>query len=176
MDAPQAPGPDPVPEPAGHLPVLLDRVLELLAPALSQSAGSPVVVDATLGMGGHSEALLNAHPRLRLVGLDRDPEALARSGARLAAYSDRVDLVHAVYDELPEVLERLGIDRIQGALFDLGVSSLQLDEARRGFSYAQDAPLDMRMDPTRGQTAGEVVNSYSAVDLARVLRVYGEER
>ncbi|WP_166276441.1 16S rRNA (cytosine(1402)-N(4))-methyltransferase RsmH [Motilibacter deserti] len=167
------------PEPA-HVPVLLERCLELLAPALAAGPegvdARPVVVDATLGMGGHSEALLRAHPHVRLVGLDRDPEALERSGRRLAAYSDRTALVHAVYDELPEVLDRLGITRVQGVLFDLGVSSLQLDEARRGFSYAQDAPLDMRMDPTRGITAEEVVNTYSAPDLARVLREYGEER
>ncbi|NHC45568.1 16S rRNA (cytosine(1402)-N(4))-methyltransferase RsmH [Motilibacter aurantiacus] len=163
-------------EQPAHVPVLLERCLELLAPALADRPEPPVVVDATLGMGGHSEALLQAHRTLRLVGLDRDPEALERSGRRLTAYSDRTTLVHAVYDELPEVLSRLGIGRVQGVLFDLGVSSLQLDEARRGFSYAQDAPLDMRMDPTRGITAGEVVNTYSAPELARVLREYGEER
>src|SRR4051812_18023240 len=112
MDAPQAPGPDradPAPEPAGHVPVLLERVLELLAPALSTEDGpgsadrAPVVVDATLGLGGHSEALLAAHPQVRLIGLDRDPEALARSGRRLARYAGRIELVHAVYDQLPSV-------------------------------------------------------------------------
>jgi 16S rRNA (cytosine1402-N4)-methyltransferase len=187
MDAPQAPGPDrddPAPGPAGHVPVLLDRVLELLAPALSgfaedgSGSGSrvPVVVDATLGLGGHSEALLAAHPRLRLIGLDRDPEALARSGRRLAHYAGRIELVHAVYDELPSVLAALDIDRISAALFDLGVSSMQLDLAERGFSYAQDAPLDMRMDPQDPITAEDVVNSYPVAQLARVLRDYGEER
>jgi 16S rRNA (cytosine1402-N4)-methyltransferase len=111
-----------------------------------------------------------------VVGLDRDPEALRRSGERLAAYADRVHLVHAVYDEFTEVLDELKIDRVDGVLFDLGVSSLQLDEADRGFAYAQDAPLDMRMDQSQGITAEEVVNTYSAGELARVLREYGEER
>ncbi len=157
-----------------HVPVLLDRTLTLLEPAI---AGRPAtVVDATLGMGGHTKALLAAHPQLTVVGLDRDPEALRRSGERLAPYADRTHLVHAVYDELTEVLEELKIPRIDGVLFDLGVSSLQLDEAGRGFAYAQDAPLDMRMDQSQGITAEEVVNTYSAGELARVLREYGEER
>ena len=135
-----------------------------------------VLVDATLGMGGHSEAMLQAFPELRLVGLDRDPDALDLSRARLAPFADRTTLVHAVYDELPEVLARLGLATVQGVLFDLGVSSLQLDEVSRGFSYAHDAPLDMRMDPTTGLTAADVVNTYPAGDLVRVLRRYGEER
>jgi 16S rRNA (cytosine1402-N4)-methyltransferase len=157
-----------------HVPVLRDRVLGLLAPALT---GHPaVVVDATLGMGGHSEALLEAHPDLTVIGLDRDPEALRRSGSRLDRFGARIQLVHAVYDELPEVLAAQGITEVDGILFDLGVSSLQLDEAARGFAYAQDAPLDMRMDPTRGITAEEIVNTYSAGELTRVIRVYGEER
>ena len=157
-----------------HAPVLLDRTVELLAPALERPGS--VVVDCTLGMGGHAEALLAAAPYARLVGLDRDPEALRRSGARLAPYADRVSLVHAVYDELPDVLADLGIAEAHGVLFDLGVSSLQLDEADRGFAYAQDAPLDMRMDPTRGRTAAEIVNTYEGKALARVLKEYGEER
>jgi 16S rRNA (cytosine1402-N4)-methyltransferase len=132
-----------------------------------------VAVDATLGLGGHAEALLAEHPRLTLIGLDRDPAALAASGARLAGYGDRFRAVHAVYDELGDVLAGR---RVDGVLFDLGVSSLQLDTAERGFAYAQDAPLDMRMDPTAGRTAGEIVNGYPAGELARVLRVYGEER
>lgn len=159
---------------AAHVPVLVDRVLALLAPALTREAA--VLVDATVGMGGHAEALLAAHPALRLVGLDRDPEALRCSGRRLGAYADRTSLVHAVYDALPDVLADLGLDRVDGVLFDLGVSSLQLDDAGRGFAYAQDAPLDMRMDPTTGRTAADVVNTYSAADLARVLRAYGDER
>jgi 16S rRNA (cytosine1402-N4)-methyltransferase len=158
--------------------VLLERVVGLLAPALEprDDAPAPVVVDCTLGMGGHAEALLQAAPSCRLVGLDRDPEALRRSGARLAPFGERVTLVHAVYDALPDVLAGLGLSAVSGVLFDLGVSSLQLDEAGRGFAYAQDAPLDMRMDPTRGTTAADVVNGYPGRDLARVLREYGDER
>ena len=157
-----------------HVPVLVERCVALLAPALA--APGAVVVDCTLGMGGHAEALLAALPEVHLVGIDRDPEALRRSGARLAPYAERTTLVHAVYDELPDVLEDLGVPCVHGVLFDLGVSSLQLDTAERGFAYAQDAPLDMRMDPTRGATAAEVVNTYDGKALARVLKEYGEER
>jgi 16S rRNA (cytosine1402-N4)-methyltransferase len=159
---------------ARHVPVLLDRVLELFAPALS--APGSVVVDATLGLGGHSEALLQAHPQLRLIGLDRDPEALRRSSDRLTPFAERTQLIHAVYDELPEVLSQLGVSTIQAALFDLGVSSMQLDLADRGFSYAHDAPLDMRMNNEDELTAERVVNTYPVSQLARVLRDYGEER
>jgi len=162
------------PAPAGHVPVLLDRVLELLAPALDRPGA--VLVDATLGLGGHSEALLRAHPQLTVVGLDRDRQALALSAERLADYADRSHLVHAVYDELPRVLDELGLVRIDGALFDLGVSSMQLDLAERGFSYAQDAPLDMRMNADDPLTAEEIVNSYPVPRLARILRDFGEER
>ena len=157
-----------------HVPVLLERVLTLFAPALSDRPAT--VVDATLGLGGHAEALLEAHPQLTLVGLDRDPAALERSTARLARFAGRTHLVHAVYDRMPEVLASLGLDGVEGVLFDLGVSSMQLDLAERGFAYAQDAPLDMRMDPTTGPTAGAVVNDYPVAELARVLREYGEER
>jgi len=157
-----------------HVPVFLDRVLELLTPALEDSGA--IVVDATLGMGGHSAVLLDRLPQVRLVGLDRDPQALRIAGERLAAFGDRATLAHAVYDELPDVLARLGLPAVQGVLFDLGVSSLQLDAAERGFAYAQDAPLDMRMDPTTGATAAEVLNTYSVDDLTRVLRDHGEER
>ena len=157
-----------------HVPVLLERCLALLAPALTGPGA--VVVDATLGLGGHSAALLGAHPQLRLVGLDRDPQALELAGRRLAPYAERTTLVHAVYDEMPDVLARLGLERVQGVLFDLGVSSLQLDRAERGFSYAQDAPLDMRMDPTTGISAADVLNTYPADRLAQVLAEYGEER
>ena len=157
-----------------HVPVLLERCVALLAPALTDPGS--VLVDATLGLGGHSEAFLSRFPALRLVGLDRDPEALDLSRARLAPFADRTTLVHAVYDQLPAVLARLGLPAVQGVLFDLGVSSLQLDRTARGFSYAQDAPLDMRMDPTGQLTAAGVVNTYPAAELARVLRDYGEER
>ncbi|HEU4913769.1 MAG TPA: 16S rRNA (cytosine(1402)-N(4))-methyltransferase RsmH [Actinomycetes bacterium] len=161
-------------EDARHVPVLLARTVELLAPAVA--APGAVVVDATLGMGGHSAALLERFGSLRLVGLDRDPQALRLAGERLAPFAARTTLVHAVYDELADVLARCGVERVQGVLFDLGVSSLQLDEPERGFAYAQDAPLDMRMDQTRGLTAAEVVNTYEPSRLARVLREYGEER
>lgn len=160
--------------PPHHTPVLLNRCLELLEPAL---AGRPAVaVDATLGLAGHAAALLAAHPELTLVGLDRDQQALELATTRLREYSGRVHLVHAVYDELSEVLERLGIAQVDGVLFDLGVSSLQLDATERGFSYARDAALDMRMDASTGPTAADVLNTYSKADLARLLREYGEER
>jgi 16S rRNA (cytosine1402-N4)-methyltransferase len=162
--------------PAGarHVPVALSRVAELLHPALY---GRPaVVVDATLGLGGHAAALLAAHPQLTLVGLDRDPDALALAGRRLAAHADRMHLVHSVYDRIAEVLAELGLRRVDGVLFDLGVSSLQLDADERGFSYSRDADLDMRMDPTTGPTAAEILNSYPVPALARILREYGEER
>jgi 16S rRNA (cytosine1402-N4)-methyltransferase len=162
--------------PPVHVPVLLERVTELLAPALA--ADGAVLVDATLGLAGHSLALLEAHPGLRLVGLDRDPDARAEAARRIeaAGFSDRATLVPAVFDELPDVLDRLGLTEVHGVLFDLGVSSLQLDRPDRGFSYSADAPLDMRMDPDGPRTAADVVNTYSSGDLARVLRVYGEER
>src|SRR4051812_2663469 len=149
-----------------HVPVLLERCLELLSPALT-SPGA-VHVDATLGLGGHAEAVLAAHPELTLVGLDRDREALDRAGRRLERFADRTHLVHAVYDELADVLQGLSIVAVNGVLFDLGVSSLQLDDAARGFAYAQDARLDMRMDQSRGLTAEEVVNTYAEADLARI--------
>ncbi|MBO8186074.1 16S rRNA (cytosine(1402)-N(4))-methyltransferase RsmH [Streptomyces sp. DW4-2] len=153
---------------------MLGRTLELLAPALAEPGAT--VVDCTLGLGGHSEALLATFPSVRLIGLDRDTAALELAGERLARYADRATLVHAVYDELPQVLARLEVPRVQGVLFDLGVSSLQLDEADRGFAYAQDAPLDMRMDQTKGLSAAEVLNTYAPGDLVRILRSYGEEK
>lgn len=158
---------------ASHIPVLLDRVRALLTPALTQPGA--IAVDATLGLGGHAEAMLRALPELRLVGLDRDPQALAASRERLAFAVGRVEFAHAVYDEIPAVLDRLGIPAVQAVLFDLGVSSLQLDLDDRGFAYSRDSPLDMRMDPTTGRTAADVLNTYDEVALARVLRRYGEE-
>jgi 16S rRNA (cytosine1402-N4)-methyltransferase len=162
--------------PAGvrHVPVALSRVVELLRPALE---GRPaVLVDATLGLGGHAAALLAEHPQLTLVGLDRDPQALELAGRRLTAHAGRVHLVHAVYDRITEVLADLGYRRVDAVLFDLGVSSMQLDAPGRGFSYARDAELDMRMDPTTGPTAAEILNTYPVPRLARILREYGEER
>ncbi|MDP9239209.1 MAG: 16S rRNA (cytosine(1402)-N(4))-methyltransferase RsmH [Actinomycetota bacterium] len=157
-----------------HVPVLLDRVLALLAPALDRPEA--VLLDATVGLGGHAEAVLSAHPDVTLVGLDKDPEALRRSGERLSSFGSRVRLVHAGYDDLPRVLANQGLPEVDGVLFDLGVSSLQLDDAGRGFSYARDAPLDMRMDPTSGPSAADVVNDYPVGELTRILREYGEER
>jgi 16S rRNA (cytosine1402-N4)-methyltransferase len=159
---------------ARHVPVMRERVLTLLAPSLE--GPDAVLVDATLGLGGHAEEALTRFPGIHVVGLDRDPEALRLSGERLANFGERVTLVHAVYDELPAVLSDLGLSTVQGILFDLGVSSMQLDEAERGFAYAQDAPLDMRMDPTEPTTAADILNTYSAGELTRILRQYGEEK
>jgi 16S rRNA (cytosine1402-N4)-methyltransferase len=153
---------------------MLDRVLELLEPV--SAAPGAVVVDATIGLGGHSAALLARHPQLRLIGIDRDQVALERSRARLAAHRDRVQLVHGVYDTLPEVLAAAGIERVDGVLFDLGVSSMQLDADDRGFAYSRDTELDMRMDTSAGRTAAEVLNTYPVAELVRVLSEYGEER
>lgn len=153
---------------------MLARCVDLLSPVID--AAGAVVVDATVGLGGHSEALLRRSADLRLIGLDRDAQALTLARARLAPFGDRVELVHAVYDELPQVLRNIGVDRVSGILFDLGVSSMQLDERSRGFAYSQDAPLDMRMDRDQQLTAADVVNTYPADELARVLKDYGEER
>ena len=157
-----------------HVPVLLDRVVALLAPALERPGA--IFVDATLGLAGHSEAVLESCPQARLVGVDRDPHALELAGSRLAPFEDRTTLVHAVYDEIPDVLAELGIESADGILFDLGVSSMQLDVRERGFAYAEDAPLDMRMDDSEGPTAADVLNTYPAAELARILRSYGEEK
>ncbi|MGY2704016.1 16S rRNA (cytosine(1402)-N(4))-methyltransferase RsmH [Nocardioides sp. HB32] len=156
-----------------HVPVLLDRVVALLAPALDRPGA--VLVDCTLGLGGHSAAVLERLDAVRVVGIDRDPEALRRAGERLAPFGDRFTGVLAVYDELREVLDDLGLPTVDGVLFDLGVSSMQLDVRERGFAYAEDAPLDMRMGGD-GPTAADVLNTYDAAELTRVLREYGEER
>ncbi|MFD4183718.1 16S rRNA (cytosine(1402)-N(4))-methyltransferase RsmH [Rhodococcus sp. NPDC058514] len=166
----------------GHVPVLLGRADELLGPALTAvapDAAGAVMIDATLGLGGHSEHFLRTYPGLHLIGLDRDPAALAIAGRRLEPFGDRVTLVHTRYDGIVAALEQAGlppVESVHGILFDLGVSSMQLDEADRGFAYSVDAPRDMRMDPTRGLTAADVLNTYSHGDLARVLSTYGEER
>jgi 16S rRNA (cytosine1402-N4)-methyltransferase len=157
-----------------HVPVLLDRTVELLAPALERPGA--VLVDATLGLGGHAEAFLERFPDLVFVGLDRDPAALALSGERLARFGGRVHLVHTVYDRIDEALDELGIAELDGVLFDLGVSSMQLDRAERGFSYSKDAPLDMRMDSTSELTAEKVLAEYDEAQLRRIFWEYGEER
>lgn len=158
----------------GHVPVLLSRVSELLAPVAERP--SAVIVDATLGLGGHADALLAAHAELRIVGLDRDPAALRVSAQRLARYGDRVRLVHTRFDAIGEILEASDTPEVDGVLFDLGVSSMQLDEVDRGFSYSRDTGLDMRMDSTASLTAEQVVNTYTRAELTRVLRNFGEER
>jgi len=157
-----------------HVPVLLDRVVALLAPALDHE--DAVLVDATLGLGGHAEAVLARCELARIVGIDRDTTALAMASERLAPFGGRFTGVHAVYDEIPDVLDDLGLPAVDAVLFDLGVSSLQLDVTERGFAYREDAPLDMRMDGTTGPTAADVLNTYTAADLSRILRKYGEER
>ncbi len=159
---------------AAHVPVMRDRVLELLAPALE--APGAVLVDATLGRAGHARALLAAHPGLTLIGIDADVAAINASHQILAEFSGRVTLVQAVYDELPDVLTAAGRTSVQGILFDLGVSSPQLDDPSRGFAYSQDAPLDMRMNQAGPVTAADILNTYPADRLARILRDYGEER
>ncbi|MSZ10674.1 MAG: 16S rRNA (cytosine(1402)-N(4))-methyltransferase, partial [Actinobacteria bacterium] len=138
-----------------HEPVLLERAIELLAPAFEVE--NPIFVDCTLGLAGHSEAFLEKFPNLTLIGIDRDESALAIAGQRLARFGDRVHLIHAVYDQIEIVLEELGITQVHGILLDLGVSSMQLDQRERGFAYSYDAPLDMRMDSTSGQTAADVL-------------------
>lgn len=157
-----------------HTPVLLDRCVELLSPALQRDGA--VLVDATEGMGGHSEALLQRFDNIRLIGLDRDTDALRIAGERLARFGDRATLVHTVNDGITDALASLGNTRVDGILFDLGVSSLQLDESGRGFAYSQDAPLDMRMDQTAGTTAAEIVATYGEGDLRRIFERYGEEK
>jgi 16S rRNA (cytosine1402-N4)-methyltransferase len=153
-----------------HLPVLTDRVVGLLAPA-----GPGLLVDATVGLGGHAEALLRAEPEFQLVGLDRDPQALTRAGERLQPFGDRVQLVEETFDRLPLVLRRLGLGAPVAVLADIGCSSLQLDSAERGFSFASDGPLDMRMGGT-GPTAADLLERAEWEELVRILRDYGEER
>ncbi|WP_255450091.1 16S rRNA (cytosine(1402)-N(4))-methyltransferase RsmH [Skermania sp. ID1734] len=169
---------DPAPNDARHIPVLLQRADELLGPAI-EAAQLPVLIDATLGLGGHAEHFLRTYPTLRLIGLDRDQEALRATASRLASYQARITLVHSTYDGIAAALEQAGlapVESVAAILFDLGVSSMQLDEVERGFAYSVDAPLDMRMDQTRGATAADVLNTYSHGDLARILKTYGEER
>ena len=159
---------------AGHVPVMLDRVRELLAPALA--ATGAVLIDATLGRAGHTIALLRDHPGLSVIAIDADQAAIEHSARLLGPDVGRVTLVNAGYDEIPGILTGLGQGSVQGVLFDLGVSSPQLDDPARGFSYAHDAPLDMRMDTAGSLTAADVVNTYPAQQLARIFSEYGEER
>ncbi|NUQ88085.1 MAG: 16S rRNA (cytosine(1402)-N(4))-methyltransferase RsmH [Glycomyces artemisiae] len=159
---------------APHVPVMLDEVLGYLAPAASRPGA--VYVDATLGAGGHAEAMLTAHPGLTVIGVDRDPNALDLASKRLAGFGDRFVPARAVYDAIPDVLRDNGFKALDAVLFDLGVSSMQLDQRDRGFAYSQDAPLDMRMNPDDELTAEIVVNTYEPGELVRILRTYGEEK
>lgn len=157
-----------------HTPVMLERTLELLAPALEREGA--VMVDATLGMGGHTAAFLERFPNLTVIGLDRDTDALGIARERLAKYGDRARFVHTVYDGIVRAVRSEGFTEVQGVLFDLGVSSLQLDRAERGFAYSKDAPLDMRMDFTKGRTAADVIAESSEDELKRIFLDYGEEK
>ena len=165
--------------PDRHVPVLAARIADLLAPSLS---GHPaVLIDMTLGLGGHTLALLAEHPQLHVIGVDRDAAALVHARRRIAAagFADRLTAVHAVYDDIAAIAAdspAVRQSRVDAVLFDLGVSSMQLDRAERGFAYAVDAPLDMRMDPTTGPTAADILQTYAEQDLADILRRYGEER
>lgn len=166
----------------GHVPVMIDRILQLLAPAVEACGERPVVVDATLGAGGHAERILNEFDNVVVLGLDRDAQALTEASERLARFGERFVTVHTRFDGVGEAIadlrETIGLPTagIAAALFDLGVSSMQLDRSDRGFAYRLDAPLDMRMDQTQRLTAAEVLNTYSHGELARVLKDYGDER
>ncbi|MFT4795929.1 MAG: 16S rRNA (cytosine1402-N4)-methyltransferase [Aquiluna sp.] len=157
-----------------HRPVMLQRCMELLRPGIT--GDSPVVIDCTLGLGGHTEALLSEHENLTVIGIDRDPAALRLATARLEPFGKRFIPAAATYDEITEVLAELEFPSVQGILMDLGVSSMQLDEADRGFSYAQDAPLDMRMNQNLGQTAADLLSTLGEKELTKIFRDYGEER
>jgi 16S rRNA (cytosine1402-N4)-methyltransferase len=158
-----------------HVPVMRDQCIDLLSPAITSHA-NPVVIDATLGLGGHTEALLNKFPELIVIGIDRDTQAIEIATERLSRFGQRFISHHSIFDRISEVATDHGYSHVQGILFDLGVSSLQLDQSDRGFSYAHDAPLDMRMDKSQGKSAADIVNSYSPGDLVRILRTYGEEK
>lgn len=159
---------------ARHVPVMLERCIELLAPALSEPGA--VAIDGTLGMGGHTEAILSSCQNATVVGIDRDPQAIALASARLAPFGDRFLAHHCEYDDISGALKRAGAEHADAILLDLGVSSLHLDEAERGFSYAQDAPLDMRMNQNDPVSAADILRDASEEELARILREYGEER
>jgi 16S rRNA (cytosine1402-N4)-methyltransferase len=154
-----------------HIPVMRDRVLEMFAPALNVS--NPLLIDGTLGLAGHTESLLKAFPNLKIIGIDRDPIAIERAKQRLGELSSRVEFINETYDQIEKVLDGR---KVNGVLLDLGVSSIQLDEASRGFSYAQDAPLDMRMNATDSLTAADILNTYDVKDLTYILGTYGEEK
>ena len=160
---------------AHHVSVMRDECIELLSPAISTHA-KPVVIDATLGLGGHTEALLSKFPHLVVIGIDRDTQAIEIATERLSRFGQRFISHHSIFDRISDVAKEHGYSHVQGILFDLGVSSLQLDNGDRGFSYAHDASLDMRMDKSQAKTAADIVNTYSPGELVRILRTYGEEK
>jgi 16S rRNA (cytosine1402-N4)-methyltransferase len=157
-----------------HEPVMLERTLQLLAPALASERA--VLVDCTLGLGGHSEAFLKAFENLTVIGIDRDLVALDLAGKRLEGFGSRVNYFHGTYEQIPEALAEFGFSEASAILMDLGVSSMQIDSQDRGFAYSFDAPLDMRMDASTGQTAAELIATESEQELARIFKEYGEER
>jgi 16S rRNA (cytosine1402-N4)-methyltransferase len=158
-------------QPFEHEPVMVEEIVDLL-----RVVPPGTIVDATVGGAGHAAALLTASPHVRVAGLDRDPDAIEAAATRLAPFGDRSSLHHARFDAIDEVVRGLGLDVLSGVLFDLGVSSYQLDRGDRGFSHRFDAPLDMRMDPTHGRTAADIVNGYSQAELVRMLHQHGDER
>ncbi|MFT4147883.1 MAG: 16S rRNA (cytosine(1402)-N(4))-methyltransferase RsmH [Micrococcaceae bacterium] len=158
-----------------HTPVLLNRCLELMSPAI-EGVQHPVVIDATLGMGGHSLEILQRFPAVHLICIDRDAQAIELAKRRLHKHLDRVTFYHGLYSEIGQALAKAKMNQVNAVLFDLGVSSYQLDERERGFAYSYDAPLDMRMDDTAELTAQEVVNTYSFTELKQILKDYGQER
>jgi 16S rRNA (cytosine1402-N4)-methyltransferase len=162
-----------------HVPVALERCIELLTPAIEYSLTnnpSTYVIDATLGLGGHSRALLAKFPSLIVIGIDRDESAIAIARERVVPFGDRLLIAHTTYDAIKETLNEHGIGKVAGILFDLGVSSMQLDDGERGFAYSHEAPLDMRMDQSSGLTAFDVLHTYDHAALVRILRMYGEEK
>ena len=162
-----------------HIPVALERCIDLLTPAIEYSLSHhehTYVVDATLGLGGHSKALLEKFPSIILIAIDRDERAIAIARERLSNFNDRLIISHATYDQIDEVLAQHKIEQVAGILFDLGVSSMQLDDGERGFAYSYDAPLDMRMDQSSGISAYEVLHTYDRNSLIKILRNYGEEK
>lgn len=158
-----------------HIPVLLNECLDMLEPAIAHPGA--ILIDCTLGMGGHTEGALRRFPELTVIGIDRDPEAIALVSRRLEPFSERFHAVNTTYDHVDEVASEYGKEGlVDGILMDLGVSSLQLDEVERGFSYSKDAPLDMRMNPSKGISAAELLATVTERELARILKVYGEEK
>jgi 16S rRNA (cytosine1402-N4)-methyltransferase len=158
-----------------HISVMRNRCVDLLAPSIN-SHEKPVIIDATLGLGGHTEALLQRFGNLTVIGIDRDLQAIAKAELRLAPFGERFKSVHSIFDDISEIVNGFGFAQVNGVLFDLGVSSMQLDQEARGFSYSHDAPLDMRMDQSTGITAGDIVNTFEPGEIVRILRVYGEEK